>query len=331
MTVIEVRGRGGQLLERYRSHALALRIGRAFDNDLILDDEHVCAHHLRLSRAEGGWRFEDLGSLNGVRHQGRAASDGMLRSGDALRIGHTTLRIFDEEHPVEPTLRLTGAEASLAALGRHGVWPPLAAASVAVSALGLYWGSVEEFEPLPAVQPVLLGILGTFLVAAAWAFVGRLLRRRASFFAHFSLWLIFNLLSVLSTFVANTVAFNASSQRLETILEHGLSFAALGFAIWGSLTLATNLRDRTRLYAALGVAAVALVVEVADQLQLETFFINRPSYYARLQAPSLLFVRPASESQLLQELPALFDRADAELEEDEPAADVPQPQAVTSG
>jgi hypothetical protein len=331
MTVVEVRGRGGQLLERFRSHALTLRIGRAFDNDLILEDEHVCAHHLRLSRVEGGWRFQDLDSLNGLRRRGRVADDGILHSGDELRIGHTILRVYDEEHPVEPAMRLTGAEATLAALGRRGVWLVLAAASVVVSAVGLFWSSVEEFELLPAVQPLMMGIMETCVVAAAWAFVGRLLRHRTSFIAHFSLWLTYGLLGVLTTFVAHTVAFNASDQRLEAILEHGLSFAVLGFVIWGSLTLATNLRGRNRLYAALGVAAIALVVEVAGQFQFQTFFFGRPDYYARLQNPSLLFAEPASESQLLQELPALFDRADAELDEDsdDPAKDSAQPHAVS--
>ena len=36
MTVVEVRGRGGQLLERFRSHEPELRIGRAFDNGLFV-------------------------------------------------------------------------------------------------------------------------------------------------------------------------------------------------------------------------------------------------------------------------------------------------------
>lgn len=316
MIVVEVRGRGGQLLERFRSSAPTLRIGRAFDNDLILEDEHVCAHHLRLSRVEGGWRFEDLHSLNGLRRRGRVVSDGILHSGDKLCIGNTILRVYDEEHPVEPAMRLTGAEAALAALGRHGVWLILAATSVVVSAVGLYWGSVEVFEPLVALQPLMLDILGTCLVAASWAFVGRLLRHRTSFIAHFSLWLIYGLFGVLTTFLVHTVAFNVNGRQLEAILEHGLSFAVLGFVIWGSLTLATNLRGGKRLSAALGVAAIALVVEVAGQFESQAIFFNRPDYYVRLQAPSLLFAEPVSQSQLLQELPALLDRADAKLDED---------------
>ena len=77
-----------------RCLGMSLSVGRAFDNDIILEDEYVSAHHLRLTRGEEGWEVEDLDSLNGVSRGGGAASNGVIRSGEELGVGHTTLRIF---------------------------------------------------------------------------------------------------------------------------------------------------------------------------------------------------------------------------------------------
>ena len=119
--------------------------------------------------------------------------------------------------------------------------------------------------------------------------------------------------------MAQGVAYNANSQLLEETLETGLSVAVLAFAVWGSLTLATNLRSQRRIYGALGVGFAISALSVAGELQFDREFSSRPDYYGRVEGPSLLWVRPAAEGRLLDELPALFDRADAEIEDDEGA------------
>ena len=323
MTVVEVRGRGGQLIERLRFSQATIRIGRAFDNDVILEDEHASPHHLRLSLLDGDWRFEDLDSLNGLRHRGRPSAGGVLHSGDELRIGHTSLQIYAADHRVSPAAQLDGAEARLASLGRHAVWSSLIAASMTVAAVTLFWDTAEEFEPLTALGPVFGEVLAVFAVAAFWALIGRVLRHRAYFFAHLSLWLALGLVGVLTTFTAQWLAYNANSQLLEEVMETGLSTAVLAFAVWGSLTLATNLPSQRRFSGALGVGFAISALSVAGELQFDREFSSRPDYYGRVEGPSLLLVRPAPEAGLLDELPALFDRADVEAEEDEAAESRP--------
>jgi hypothetical protein len=320
MTIIEARGRGGQLLERFRCSKAVITIGRAFDNDFILEDEYVSPHHLRLAKLEQGWRFEDTDSLNGLRIGRRRTANGVLQSGDELRVGHTSLHIYDDDHPVDASLKLDGAEARLSALGRHRVWFLLTLVSVAITAVTLYWNTFEEFRPLTILDPLLTSVLAMFLVAAFWALLGRLLRHKAYFFAHLSLWLIYGLLGVLATFISGWIAYNANSQLLAQSLQQGLSFCVLAFATWGSMTLATNLRNKARFSSALGVAVVFLMVGLAGQLRFEREFSSAPDYYSKLMAPPLLFAKPVEDGRLLDELPALFDRADTEIQEDEKSA-----------
>ena len=65
-------------------------IGRASDNDVILDDKQVSGHHLRLAiNANGSITAMDLGSLNGTRLNGRPMSPRQptaLRPGDTLQV-----------------------------------------------------------------------------------------------------------------------------------------------------------------------------------------------------------------------------------------------------
>ena len=64
---------GSPALRIYVDHQLvrelpllgAVRLGRAADNDVVLDDQSVSAHHGRIERDAGGWRYLDLGSSNG--------------------------------------------------------------------------------------------------------------------------------------------------------------------------------------------------------------------------------------------------------------------------
>lgn len=318
MTVVEVRGRGGQLLERYRSDKYTIRIGRAFDNDVVVEDRYVSPHHLTLVRTERGWRVDDLESLNGfkVRSKGRGRDPGWVASGDRLRIGHTTLRIFDGNHPVEPTLEIDGAEALLSMLGSAFVWPTVVAVTLAILALSHYRSTFTEFQPLSIMSVIVEAFVGTIAIAGFWALLGRLLRHKAGFLAQLSIWLIFTLANMGAVFVAQTIGYNASSATVETVLEHGLGFVLLTATLWSSLTLATNLRSRGRLFSAFGLGVVFLAVGLGLQAQITTGFSSTPDYYARVKHPALRFRPGAYEASLVDRVTPVFDRADEALLDD---------------
>lgn len=67
-----------------------LTFGRASTADVQLPFPKVSARHARLSRADGGFRIEDLGSSNGTRLGGRRLSTGVaepIAVGDLLELG----------------------------------------------------------------------------------------------------------------------------------------------------------------------------------------------------------------------------------------------------
>lgn len=66
-------------------------IGRASDNDVIVDDPMVSRHHCQLKLQHGAYGFADLGSRNGSFVNGQSVSEIALGPGDVIQIGETTI------------------------------------------------------------------------------------------------------------------------------------------------------------------------------------------------------------------------------------------------
>lgn len=73
---------------------LPLTIGRALDNDVILDDRSVSRYHAQIREAGGGLVVVDLQSTNGTFVNGqRVLGPARLRDRDTLMIGGVSLRV----------------------------------------------------------------------------------------------------------------------------------------------------------------------------------------------------------------------------------------------
>jgi pSer/pThr/pTyr-binding forkhead associated (FHA) protein len=66
-------------------------VGRASDNDVIVDDPMVSRHHCQLKLQHGAYSFADLGSRNGSTVNGQPVSQIALGPGDVIRIGDTEI------------------------------------------------------------------------------------------------------------------------------------------------------------------------------------------------------------------------------------------------
>lgn len=85
-------------------------IGRALDNDLVLESSDVSRHHARIEHGQEGYRIVDLGSTNGTRINGERVQSGVLRDGDEIEFGSLRLRFLPYQLGAEPAFPLQGAE-----------------------------------------------------------------------------------------------------------------------------------------------------------------------------------------------------------------------------
>ncbi len=67
----------------------AIHLGKAPENDLVVDDIHASRRHARATPMPGGFLVEDLGSLNGTFVNAAPIQRAFLGEGDVLTIGNT--------------------------------------------------------------------------------------------------------------------------------------------------------------------------------------------------------------------------------------------------
>jgi hypothetical protein len=87
---LRVSTRGGQPVE-FDLGGHLLSIGRASDNDVIVDDPLVSRHHCQLKLQHGAYSLADLGSRNGSLVNGHQVGEVALGPGDVIRIGDTEI------------------------------------------------------------------------------------------------------------------------------------------------------------------------------------------------------------------------------------------------
>ncbi len=73
--------------ERLALEKALTRIGRALDNDIVLQDASVSRHHAEIERRDGACLMRDLGSQNGTWVAENRVTEVRLNPGDHLRIG----------------------------------------------------------------------------------------------------------------------------------------------------------------------------------------------------------------------------------------------------
>jgi DNA-binding NtrC family response regulator len=84
----------------------SLRIGKATDNDVVLDHPTVSRNHLVVRRQGEQFLVQDLGSTNGTFIDGAQIREGFLRAGALLEVGDVQLRF----QPQLKSLEISPAE-----------------------------------------------------------------------------------------------------------------------------------------------------------------------------------------------------------------------------
>jgi DNA-binding NtrC family response regulator len=89
--------------------AAGLSVGKDPDNDVVLTDRFVSAHHLRVERRGGRWWLRDLGSTNGTLLYGSRVDLAELPPGTPIRVGDAELVLeVGDEREARPSAAFEG-------------------------------------------------------------------------------------------------------------------------------------------------------------------------------------------------------------------------------
>jgi hypothetical protein len=311
---VEILNRSGQVLHRLAWDGSPVRIGRAHDNDLVVDDPYACPHHLELQTAHGQLQARDLGSLNGsysgnskIRQQQMLLTDGVR-----LHFGHSQLRFHATGSQVAATLRDTTRMGLLSLLAS-----PWALLGLAILALLTLYASELLDSPAPTellavAEGMSYPVIGVFAWAGFWALMNRILSHRSHFTAH------------LSIAFAGVAGLFAVAQIL-SLLGFGLDLGALvwwlrwlgrmlilGLTVYAHLHYFGQISQRRQLTIASFVAVLVFGSTAVGSFIEKTQFSSLP-WLDPLLLPPAFQLRPGSSvEEFMSRAESLREKADSE-------------------
>jgi hypothetical protein len=284
---IEVLAHHGEVASRERIDAPEARIGRAFDNDVVVDDPHVAPHHLRIFRGEDGELVaEDLGTLNGLyREHGRERVSRLaLGAEPGIRIGRTILRVHDAARPVAPEKALTPPRA-------HAAWAAGLGIAVLAVLLGIEWLNLTGER---SANLMLLPLLGAatlvVLWSGFWALLSRLLFGQARFALQLRIALTAALAFLLWDQLGEWLAYGLAWRDLDDYASFG-AWAVLAAACYGHLLSIGPRRMRIAMGVLVALFATGAAMQYASKAESRRL-VGDPASLGELKPPQLR-LRPA--------------------------------------
>jgi hypothetical protein len=304
---IEMLARNGEVLHRHRAATLPIRVGRAYDNDFILDDDYAAANHAVIeSGPDGRLVMRDLGTRNGLNHARKRMDEVVLSGETVVRLGHTSLRVRPADYPVPAELidrTMHGWEGLLP--GAVGV---LLAALVALLVTWLL--DAQPFDLVNYVLAPAAGIGAALLWSSLWAFVNRLFGRRTRLGRHLFIFGCGLAVLVGVRLLAAAIAYAWSIEWLTRYGSHAAVVIVAGIVYFHLATIKPSLRRRLRAFCAVGaVAASGLVLVVNQQLYGR---VADELYMSVLLPPEMRASPDATVAQYMAAVEAMRAELDAE-------------------
>lgn len=316
LAVLEVLDRDGGVRQSVKVTAWPLRVGRAFDNDLVLDDPYTAPQHLRIARDEGGQLTLTVGeSVNGLQCDGRALAAGEhapLPTGPHARpvslvLGRTQLRLRFASQVLAPEQVL-----GVARVLTQG-WPTLLLLALAV-ALVLGFNTWLESEPDLLTKSLASFAISALAIGFGWAGVWTLLSKVFTHEGHFGWHLRVMLLAVLAwEALMNGTALLAFAFSWPWITDFNFmpAYAILGTMLYFHLQAVEPLHPRRTLGFAIGSAIAGLGLSLWFNVQAT----DRPGselYMNHLFPPALRVAKPVELPRFMQGAAELQSRLDAQ-------------------
>jgi FHA domain len=317
---VELMHRDGSVQTRCRVEGSELRIGRALDNDLVIDDPHCAAHHALLRiEPDGSAVLQDLGTRNGTApawgklekggekgsEKGSKTSSGpsvfTVQNDTPYRAGQSLIRIRNSAWPLAPELVMSS----------RLIWP-FALAALALVLLHTAWqvwlGDVSERSP-----PYLYGLVGVAAGVSVWsgmyALLGRLIGGVERFFTHLLIASCGYLIVAFAERALDMLSFSLA-WLWPLRVGYSVTIVLIALLVRAHLRLADPRHWPTLRWAVALVAALALVVPVA-QLWLSSHRLTNVQTLSNSEHPALRLAKPVGVEAMIESTAPLKTRVDA--------------------
>lgn len=309
--IIELLNSQGKSTGIHKFNQNDIRIGRSYNNDVILLDPHSCAEHAILSCDEQGqWQLRDLNSANGtLNSQGqRVEVVPISAKGQSFTLGKQRLRVLFSDTAVAPTLPVVTGWQSLSWLASLPLLVTLLLLVSADFAYNTWLSAIGENAERWHRQLVLIPFI--LMLILLWPAFLALLARFRSHEPHFRqqvsltfgvllLWLLWEKLQL-------WLGFNFSNHLLLIALQAMIPALILAALFWYGFKLAGVQRKGVQLVLTLLLTSsywsIPYLQSITPTLQ--------PSYQAELLPEAWLISTPSSIDAFLAATDSLYQKAD---------------------
>ena len=309
LALIEVLDRDGSVRCSLKVDRWPLRVGRAIDNDLVLDDPHTAAYHFRVDANEDGVAVTVGDSVNGllIGAQRLAAGERWQAPASPLELmaGRTALRLRLSEHALAPEQPLATTRVLTRGTGSTAVLGALALAAVGLS-------TYLEKDP----EVLLPSLAGSFTEALAlslgwcglWTLLSKVFSRRGHFAWHVRVLVTAVLASMCVDLLAGLLAFSFSWPWL-TDFDFVLQFAIGAAALYGHLQGVEPHRPRLTRSMALSAGVVGVGLTLWFNWQ-SSERLGSELYMHHLFPPAVRLAEPVDTDTFVQQMQPLKARLD---------------------
>lgn len=307
--IIELLNNRGQAISLHKFEQAQIRIGRSYNNDLIIQDPFSCAAHAELRcNEQGQWQLHDLQSVNGTLNSKGQRQQVITigQNGQDVTLGKQRLRILFLDSKVAPTARLNNGWHMLNWLNSTVLLIGLLLLLSVDFVFNTWLEAIGENADRWHRQLVFLPFL--LLLVLVWpsllALLARLHSQETKFkqqanlaFSALTLWLLWEKLHV-------WLSFNFSHTMLLSSFELLVPMVILGLFFWCGFILAGIQNKILHVVLTVSLAstywAIPYVNSITPNLE--------PSYQADMLPASWLITTPKTPEQFIQDSAALFQR-----------------------
>lgn len=288
--ISEVLDRFGKVKERIKVADFPCRIGRGYDNDIILDDPYISPSHVELILdGSNNVVINDLRSVNGMYSLAplKRQDSLVLQDNQRIRIGQTDIRFRTSFFLVKETIQDLRKPHSAASILGSGLALPLVWGTLSVFILWMtYLESVTDVTFTQLLGKALPIFIMVPLWAFAWSIVSKIVTHKFYFIYH-AVWagILLLLLSSIGIaleyieFAMGIDGFNDSAALVTDVIITAILF-------YGHLRYSTTYtRQTSGVVATLTAFILVFTIGLLNYLS-QPEFSNQPQFSAVLKPPA---------------------------------------------
>lgn len=297
----------GEVAHRTKVTQVPIRIGRAYDNDIILDDPHTAAHHAQIELNQlDELIISDLGSYNGITLANTQEQFFVVDGDHVYRLGHTRLRIRTADYQV-------AAEVTDSTNHRwEGLLPALTGLSLLIitSLLSIWLADLNQ-GTFSKYLLELVSILGFALGwSGIWALFSKLLSGHARFGRH--LFIVGAGLAFLELWehFSSMLAYAFSWEFLAIFSPHPVIVICTIVLYFHMLTAGNKRPGRLKLYlAVLALLGSGIIMTTTYQ---DSNHLSDELYMSQIYPPALRISRDHQLEEFMADMQSLKAQVDEE-------------------